>query len=151
MYAMNSQLSLKYGVAASRKERIELGAAKAQTGNLAVGCRDDAKGPSGRGTHLNPHPCRHIDTIVAIHTNAIGAALVNRIDMEMIVTLFIDERSIRLNQIAVNLVNAAVGDAKKPLVGSDCNAAGSLQIGVDDAFFACAIDGRKACFLPLRG
>ena len=142
-YAMNPELSLKYDIAASRKERIELRTAKAQTGNLAVGRRDDAKGLSGRLTHLNSHPCSHIDTIVLIHTHAVGAALVDGIDMEIIVTLFVDERPIRLNQIAINLADAAVGDAKKPPVGGKGNAGGLLQIGVDDAPFAGAIDEPK--------
>ena len=135
-YAMNAELSLKYDIAASRKERIELRTAKAQAGNLAVGRRDDAIGLSGRLTHLNPHPGSHIDTIVPIHTHAVGAALVDGIDVEIIVTLLVDERPIRLNQIAIDLVDAAVADAKKPSIGSECNAGGLLQIGVDDAFFA---------------
>ena len=70
---MNSQFSLEYGIAASREERIELHTANAQTGNPAVGCRNDAQGLPGRLTDLNPHPCRHIETIVPIHAHAVGA------------------------------------------------------------------------------
>ena len=132
------------------QERVELGAAKAQTGNLAVGRRDDAKGLPGRLADLDPHLRGHIDAIVAIHAHPVGAALVDGIDMQIIVALLVDERPVGLNQVAVDLADAAVADAKKALIGSERHAGGPLQIGVDDTFCRLPRSMSQSLLLPLQ-
>ena len=71
--------------------------------------------------------------------------------MEKIIPLFVGQRAIRLDQVTVNLVHAAVGDAEEPPVGGQRDRDGPLQIGVDQPFFALGIDEPELVSLRLVG
>ncbi len=87
-------------------ERLEIGAAEAEVGDLAIGRGDDAVHTAGLVADLDTHARRDIQTAVAVDTNSVGTGGVGGIGrVQMIKSLLVGQCAVGLDLIAIDPVD----------------------------------------------
>src|SRR5579883_2180352 len=101
--AADPDIALVHTVAAGGEQRVEVRAAEAKVRNSAVGRGDDAIDAAGLIAHLDAQTRRHVQPTVAVHSDAVCAAVIGSVrHVQMIITLLVRQRTIRLNLITIN-------------------------------------------------
>src|SRR5580692_2811276 len=101
-------------LAAGGVERVEVFAAEAEVGDVAVGGRDDAADAAGGVGDLDAHVGRTVQAAVAVDADAVNAAVVGSVGhVQVEVTLPGPERAVGLDLVAPDPVRTALGDVEQ--------------------------------------
>src|SRR5437588_407431 len=112
-----------------------------EVGQFAVRCGNDALHPAGLIADLNAHAGCDIESSFAIDSNAIGTALIRSVGhMQPVEALFVIQRPVSLNEVAVNPVRAIIGNVQQCLIGRERHAIRVFQSGINHNFLAIRFD-----------